>query len=314
VDVALKDGFWKAITLGHFGHGAQPERGRGQQCEVLDWIVANVLIDDPKASTEPETNNIISFAIVAAVLAVVIGAYPLCAYLPRLSGYLPKISIAQIKPIVDAARETVDAASVQPPLSVATNAGVNARGEPESAEGSSPDAVAPMANSEVTMGGAANEPASAASVQQPPPPANSNGSDGAHEKFENAEALAAHTVTPTANDSLATLESAPASSVVAPPKTGNVLETISRGSPKKDAQFYYKQGIASYRNGDLHVAIADFDRAIRLDPNFEDAYVDRGIALYRMRRLNRAFADIAQAMRIENSHRPSLSPLPKAHP
>ena len=45
--------------------------------------------------------------------------------------------------------------------------------------------------------------------------------------------------------------------------------------------------------------MADFDRAIQLDPKFSAAYIDRGILLYRLQKFERAFADIAQAKRIE---------------
>ena len=70
-----------------------------------------------------------------------------------------------------------------------------------------------------------------------------------------------------------------------------------------DAKSYRERGIFAYRDGDLHRAIADFDRAIQHDPGFADAYIDRGIVFYRMHEFDRAFADIAQAKRIENSNR-----------
>jgi curved DNA-binding protein CbpA len=68
-----------------------------------------------------------------------------------------------------------------------------------------------------------------------------------------------------------------------------------------DAKFYRQRGALSYRAGDFHVAIANFDLAIRLDPNFEAAYIDRSITFYRMGDFKRAFADIAQAKRIRSS-------------
>jgi Flp pilus assembly protein TadD len=80
----------------------------------------------------------------------------------------------------------------------------------------------------------------------------------------------------------------------------------------KDASFYHERGIAAYRNGDISLAIADFAVAIRLDPNFKNAYIDRSIAYYRMSQFNRAFADIAQAARIENTNRNATPPLSKA--
>ena len=77
------------------------------------------------------------------------------------------------------------------------------------------------------------------------------------------------------------------------------------------AKSFHEQGIFAYRDGDLDLAIANFDLAIEIDPGLKDAYIDRGIALYRLQKFDRAFADIAQAKRIENSSRtktPRLTP------
>jgi tetratricopeptide (TPR) repeat protein len=70
-------------------------------------------------------------------------------------------------------------------------------------------------------------------------------------------------------------------------------------APPPDAKAFRERGIFAYRSGNLDNAIADFDRAIQLDPKFTAAYIDRGIVLYRMRKFEKAFADIAQAKRIE---------------
>jgi tetratricopeptide (TPR) repeat protein len=70
-----------------------------------------------------------------------------------------------------------------------------------------------------------------------------------------------------------------------------------------DAKVHRERGVFAYRSGDYNAAVAEFDRAIRLDPNFSAAYVDRSIVLYRMQRFERAFADIAQAKRLEKASR-----------
>jgi curved DNA-binding protein CbpA len=67
-----------------------------------------------------------------------------------------------------------------------------------------------------------------------------------------------------------------------------------------DAKFYRQRGTLSYRAGDFYLAIANFDLAIRLDPNFEAAYIDRGITFYRIGDFKRAFADVTRAKRIRN--------------
>jgi len=106
-------------------------------------------------------------------------------------------------------------------------------------------------------------------------------------------------------------------SAVAPAANAGGAEAIANAGPAPDfaahdAKSYREQGIFAYRDGDLHRAIADFDRAIQLDPGFADAYIDRGIVFYRMHEFDRAFADIAQAKRIENSNR-TKTPPPAPH-
>jgi len=71
----------------------------------------------------------------------------------------------------------------------------------------------------------------------------------------------------------------------------------------KDANYHRARGLLAYRSGDLSLALVDFDLAIKLDPNFSNAYIDRAIVLHRMGDLEHAFADIAQAKRINESRR-----------
>jgi curved DNA-binding protein CbpA len=71
----------------------------------------------------------------------------------------------------------------------------------------------------------------------------------------------------------------------------------------KDAGYYRQQGGLAYRSGDLSVALVDFDLAIKLDPNFSDAYIDRAIVFRRMGDLKHALADVAQARRIDDASR-----------
>jgi len=89
------------------------------------------------------------------------------------------------------------------------------------------------------------------------------------------------------------------------PAIANVPTALDFGV--NDAGYYRERGVLAYRDGDLYLALVDFDLAIDLDPRFSDAYVDRGIVRYRMGDLKRAFADIAQANRIDAS-RPNKMP------
>lgn len=116
---------------------------------------------------------------------------------------------------------------------------------------------------------------------------------------------------------------APVPNAVAPTDSGIVVNNaavvgvttgVTASSPPLDAKFYRERAIAAYGSGDFALALVDFDLAIRLDPSFEDDYVDRGIILYRLGVLHRAFDDVTRARRIENSHRIPAPPPPKASP
>jgi tetratricopeptide (TPR) repeat protein len=212
----------------------------------------------------------------------------------------------------DVTREPATIVRPSPPADTSANS--NPRDQSENAGSRTPSAVARTANGVVSAEGVTHAPGNAAAVQ-PSPPAGTSGNP--RDRDEGASTSVPSAVTPAANGGDAIEKPAPAPSAVTPPTAGPAAEKnlslASSGSAVvKDAKFYREQGIESYRNGDLPVAIADFDRAIRLDPNFKEAYIDRGIALYRLRKFDRAFADVAQAMRIENSHR-TATPPPKAH-
>jgi curved DNA-binding protein CbpA len=71
----------------------------------------------------------------------------------------------------------------------------------------------------------------------------------------------------------------------------------------KDAKYYRERGILAYRNGDLVIALANFDLAIDMDPGLSDSYINRGIVLRRMGDLKRALSDVAEAKRIDDLNR-----------
>jgi len=68
----------------------------------------------------------------------------------------------------------------------------------------------------------------------------------------------------------------------------------------KDAGYYRDRGGLAYRNGDLPMALADFDLAINLDPSSAEAYINRAIVFRRMGDMKRALADVAEAKRIDD--------------
>jgi tetratricopeptide (TPR) repeat protein len=109
----------------------------------------------------------------------------------------------------------------------------------------------------------------------------------------------------TASRSVGADDAIPPPNLVSPTQTDKAAETTpSEGLPSNsvnDAKSYLEKGIASYRDGDLPAAIADFDLAIERDPKLKVAYIDQGVTWYRAGSSKRAFDDIAQAVRLENS-------------
>ena len=64
------------------------------------------------------------------------------------------------------------------------------------------------------------------------------------------------------------------------------------------ADAYYNRGLAYKYQGDYERAIADFDRAIGLNSDYAEAYISRGIAYSDIRNYKRAIANLNQAVRV----------------
>jgi tetratricopeptide (TPR) repeat protein len=64
------------------------------------------------------------------------------------------------------------------------------------------------------------------------------------------------------------------------------------------AEAYYGRGLISRNKGDLERAIADYSEAIRLDPKFAAAYNNRGNAYRDKHDPDRAIADFNEAIRL----------------
>jgi curved DNA-binding protein CbpA len=121
---------------------------------------------------------------------------------------------------------------------------------------------------------------------QPPRPPDATGGDGSGDKREGiAERVSEPSgAAPATNDAgvSATADDGPAPLLL-----------------PNEAEFYRERGLAAYRSGDVHRAIADLDQAIRRDPNDAKAYTLRGNAWNRLGASDRALADYDEAIRID---------------
>ena len=70
-------------------------------------------------------------------------------------------------------------------------------------------------------------------------------------------------------------------------------------SRKEKAEFYSNRGFDHYLKGDLNIAIADFDEAIRLYPKDAYAYYARADAYKRIGDYDKADADAKEGLRLD---------------
>ena len=78
-----------------------------------------------------------------------------------------------------------------------------------------------------------------------------------------------------------------------------VLFAVAVLSACNDAAAYNSRGIAYYNKGDNDRAIADYNEALRLDPNYAAAYLGRGNAYYLKGDYARARADWEKALQLD---------------
>ena len=88
------------------------------------------------------------------------------------------------------------------------------------------------------------------------------------------------------------------------PDKGFLADATATPAPEVAPDFgeiqpYLEQGIAYIQNGQLDAAIAEFNKAIDLDPNVAVAYLYRGIAYAGQDRLNEAIADYTRAIDLD---------------
>src|SRR6266496_1509441 len=85
-------------------------------------------------------------------------------------------------------------------------------------------------------------------------------------------------------------------------------EDRQAGQPNlKEANGYNERGIAKGVKGDIDGAIADFTRAIELDPKYSKTYSNRGIAKEEKGDMDGAIADCTRAIKLDPRYAPAYS-------
>jgi len=82
----------------------------------------------------------------------------------------------------------------------------------------------------------------------------------------------------------------------------NMPDNVRVVMDELEAEFalaYFNRGNAKRNLGDFEGAIADYDEAIRLDPDGADAYTSRGLAKANLGNLEGAIADFDEAIRLD---------------
>ncbi len=65
-----------------------------------------------------------------------------------------------------------------------------------------------------------------------------------------------------------------------------------------DANGFHDRGNRHSRNGSYEVAIADYSKAIEIDPSFAEAHYNRGFSFFELRHYEEAIADLTRAIEL----------------
>jgi len=79
------------------------------------------------------------------------------------------------------------------------------------------------------------------------------------------------------------------------------IRTPSYHTPQtnpQDADVSYMRGVVELKKGQIDAALADFGKAVELDPKFAKAYGNRGVAYAMQGQLDRALADLNKALEL----------------
>src|SRR5262245_28757858 len=79
----------------------------------------------------------------------------------------------------------------------------------------------------------------------------------------------------------------------------SALLASGRYNERNRAIIHNNRGVAQRGKGDIAAALADYDEAIRLYPDYARAYVNRGNARYERSELDLAIANLDNAIRLD---------------
>jgi len=73
-------------------------------------------------------------------------------------------------------------------------------------------------------------------------------------------------------------------------------------APSMDAEAYYNRGVSYGKKGEYDRAIADFTKALEINPRLAQAYYNRGVAYERKGEYDQAIADYTNALELSPSN------------
>ena len=81
-----------------------------------------------------------------------------------------------------------------------------------------------------------------------------------------------------------------------------IKSSLLAQADKKEAIIYFHRGINRHTSGDIKGAIAEYNQALRLRPDFAEVYYKRGISRYKLGDLKGAILDYNQAIRLNPNY------------
>ena len=86
----------------------------------------------------------------------------------------------------------------------------------------------------------------------------------------------------------------------------NAIEIAQSTTTPSTAEDFYNRGVEKGEKKDFQGAIADYNEAIRLNPNYAEAYIYRGAVYFLLGEPQKAIADFNQAIRLNPNYYVSI--------